>query len=114
MTGSIVIDFHRGWACSNEVAFVVERDLIKLPDGSMGSRHTNTLRVMAYHNVVDRIQKGDKASCVFKIEESGDLKAYEAEVNGITEEMLILKILSTTNNQQETIKKIKGGYQNGK
>lgn len=110
MEGSVIIDFGTGWACSNDVAFVVEKDLVTLEDGSKASKHTNTLRVMAYHNVVGQIKKGDALECVFKIDESGAKKAFTAEVNGMTPEMMILKILSTTDNQQEIIKKIKGGY----
>lgn len=111
--GSVVIDFGRGWACSNEVTFVVERDLITLPDGSKASKHVNTLRVLACHNVIGELKKEDKLECVFKIDESGDKKGYTAEVNAMTAEMMILKITSIINNPQEIIKKI-GGYQNGK
>lgn len=114
MEGSIIIDFGTGWACSNDVTFIVEKDLVKKADGTQACKHTNTLRVMSYHNVIGGIKKNDKVECVFKIEESGAKKAYTAEVNGITPEMMILKILSTTDNQQEIIKKIKGGYNYGK
>lgn len=110
MTGSVIMEFGRGWACSNEATYVIEKNLITLEDGSRVSKHTHTIRAMAYHNVISTVVKGDRADCVFKDDETGEKKSYNTEVSGITKEMLILKIINYTDNQQEIIKKIKGGY----
>lgn len=114
MEGSVIIVFKGGWACSNEASIVVEKRLIRNTDGSMHSKHEQTIRVFNLYFTEGAVHKDDVAEALFKADDNGLMKAYETKVVGFTDEMAILAVTKETYNQKDIIKKIKGGFNYGK
>lgn len=114
MQGSVIIDFGNGWACSNEASVVVERNIIEGPNGQKLSKHTNTIRVLYYLNIIGEMVKDVEAEVVFKMDESGTEKGFKTKIVGLTEEMAILEVIEHIENYKSITKKIKGGYNYGK
>lgn len=107
MTGSVLISTNDGWVCSNEVAMIVERDLIKQPDGSMASKHTNTLRVQGFFKGKGSICKEEKVYCIFKLDSNNTIESFAARVSGMTDEMIVLTLMARTMRDEEIFNKIK-------
>ena len=106
MQGSVVIDFEKGWACSNEATMLVERELVTI-DGKKYSKHTSTIRAFSFFNVEGEMAKEDVGEAVFKMDESGTQKGFKVKVVGLTEEMAILEVLEDIENYKVITKKIK-------
>lgn len=107
-----IIDFKRGWACSNDVDINIDRELIVV-EGERRSKHTTTIRAMGYLCVYGQLLLGDEVEVVCKDDE-GNKKGYAATVTGMTPEMLILTKKAQIENYRDIIKKIKGGNNYGK
>lgn len=105
MEGEAIFCYDKGWACSNEAAYVVERDIVNR-DGQMFSKHTATVRVMDFFVTGEPFGVGDKVDIIFRNEE-GVRTGYSGEVKGLTDAMAVLVISGEINFKivLDTIKK---------
>lgn len=107
MTGSVFIIYPGGWACSNEVKFDVEKDIITGENGDRVSKQTNTLKIKGLFIGKGEIDKNIFVDCVFKLDEKNNLQGFTGQVSGLTKDLAIITLLTKTERTEEILKKIK-------
>jgi hypothetical protein len=106
MTGSVFISAPTGWACSNEMFWIIDREIIER-EGKKVSKHTNFLKIKALflHNI--EISKGLFVDLVVKLDDSDNIQGFTGVITGQTKETTAIQILTTTERTQEILNKIK-------
>lgn len=106
MYGSAFIVHEKGWSCSNDVTFEVEKDIIEV-EGKKASKQTNTLKVKGIFNGAGILSIDDKVQCVFKIDDTFKKQGFLGTVNAITEKTTTILLLTKTDKTKEILNKIK-------
>lgn len=107
MIGSVLISHNSGWACSNDVTFNVERDIITADSGEKVSKRTNTLKIKGLFDVIGKICINLSVDCVFKTDDTDKVQGFTGTITAQTKETTLIVIHSKTERTKEIIKKIK-------
>lgn len=101
--GFIVWD--KGFACSDDVIFDVERDPVRSAEGEIKLVENKTLKYNSIFEGAGKIVKGEKVFCLFK---SGDIKSgFVGTIRGKSGELTIVDLIGKSEYINEIISKIK-------
>jgi hypothetical protein len=106
MTGSIFISAKKGWACSNEMLWVVDREIIER-EGQKVSKHTDIFKIKALFLHGIELSKNLFVDLIVKLDDNDKIQGFTGVVIGQTNETLAIMKLTTTERTEEILNKIK-------
>lgn len=106
MTGSIFITNSTGWAASNEMMWVVDREILEI-DGKKASKHTNYFKIKGLFLYNIELSKEMFVDLVIKMDDSNKVQGFTGVITGITATSVAVRVLTKTERIQEILNKIK-------